>query len=70
MKDAKHQQGLYVPQLEKDSCGTGLIANLDNKASHGLVSNALTILENMEHRGAGGCDHFRDHIHMHLYAPY
>ena len=56
MKDAKHQQGLYVPQLEKDSCGTGLIANLDNKASHDLVSNALTILENMEHRGACGCD--------------
>lgn len=56
MKDAKQHTGLYVPQLEKDSCGTGLIANLDSKASHELVSNALTILENMEHRGACGCD--------------
>ena len=55
MKDGE-QQGLYVPQLEKDSCGTGLIANLDSKASHTLVDNALTILENMEHRGACGCD--------------
>ncbi len=56
MKNANQHKGLYVPQLEKDSCGTGLIANLDSKASHELVSNALTILENMEHRGACGCD--------------
>ena len=56
MKDANQHKGLYVPELEKDSCGTGLIANLDSKASHELVSNALTILENMEHRGACGCD--------------
>jgi len=56
MKETAVQKGLYVPELEKDSCGTGLIANLESKPSHELVSNALTILENMEHRGACGCD--------------
>ena len=56
MKNATERKGLYIPELEKDSCGTGLIANLDNKPSHDLVGDALTILENMEHRGACGCD--------------
>ncbi len=52
----KRIKGLYVPQLEKDSCGTGLIANLNGLTSHQLVSDALTMLENMEHRGACGCE--------------
>jgi glutamate synthase (NADPH) large chain len=50
------QKGLYVPQLEKDSCGTGLIANLHGEKSHQLVEDALTMLYNMEHRGACGCE--------------
>jgi glutamate synthase (NADPH/NADH) large chain len=49
-------QGLYVPQLEKDSCGTGFIANLNGHKSHQLIENALTMLSNMEHRGACGCE--------------
>ncbi len=48
------QKGLYVPQAERDSCGTGLIANLKNEPSHRLVQDALTMLVNMEHRGACG----------------
>ncbi|MEZ4957701.1 MAG: glutamate synthase subunit alpha, partial [Saprospiraceae bacterium] len=48
------QKGLYVPQAERDSCGTGLIANLKNNPSHKLVEDALTMLVNMEHRGACG----------------
>jgi len=55
-KKLKKNKGLYVPQLEKDSCGTGLIANLNGTVSYELVSNALTMLENMEHRGACGCE--------------
>jgi len=50
------QQGLYLPQLEKDSCGTGLIANLNGEKTHQLVEDALTMLQNMEHRGACGAD--------------
>ena len=50
------KKGLYVPELEKDSCGTGFIANLDGIQTHELVENALTMLTNMEHRGACGCE--------------
>lgn len=50
------QKGLYIPQLEKDSCGTGLIANLKGEKTHQLVEDALVMLQNMEHRGACGCE--------------
>ncbi len=56
MKDIVAENGLYVPQLEKDACGIGLICNYRNKASHQLVDNALVMLERMEHRGALGFD--------------
>ncbi|GAB5554057.1 MAG: glutamate synthase large subunit [Saprospiraceae bacterium] len=49
-------KGLYCETLEKDSCGTGLVANLDGKKSHQLIEDALTMLQNMEHRGACGCE--------------
>ncbi|MEO1259077.1 MAG: glutamate synthase large subunit [Bacteroidota bacterium] len=50
------QKGLYVPQAERDSCGTGLIAHLKNTPSHQLVKDALQMLVNMEHRGACGSE--------------
>ena len=50
------QQGLYNPEFEQDSCGVGYICNFKGRKSHKIVSDALTILENMEHRGACGCD--------------
>jgi len=50
------QRGLYTPQYEKDSCGVGLMVNLKNAPSHYVVDSALTILENMVHRGASGCE--------------
>ena len=56
MKKEELCRGLYVPQLESDACGIGMIANLEKEYSHQLVSDALTMLENMEHRGACGCD--------------
>jgi len=49
-------RGLYVPELEKDACGTGLIANLDGNKTHKLIEDALLMLTNMEHRGACGCE--------------
>lgn len=48
--------GLYRPEFERDSCGIGFIANLKGNKSHQNISDALTILENMEHRGACGCE--------------
>jgi len=50
------EKSLYVPELEKDSCGTGLIANLNGNKTHQLVQDAILMLTNMEHRGACGCE--------------
>jgi glutamate synthase (NADPH/NADH) large chain len=49
-------EGLYDPLLEKDSCGVGFIANIKGKKSHQIISDALSILCNLEHRGAVGAD--------------
>jgi glutamate synthase (NADPH/NADH) large chain len=48
--------GLYSPEFEKDSCGIGLVANLNALPSHQIVLDALTMLERMSHRGAKGCE--------------
>ena len=53
MKDAS---GLYDPRNEHDACGIGLLANIDNIKSHRVVKDALSILKNLEHRGAVGAD--------------
>lgn len=50
------KQGLYDPQFEKDACGMGFVAHIKGKPSHGIVSNALTMLINMEHRGGQGSE--------------
>ena len=49
-------QGLYDPRYEHDACGIGLIANINNIKSHRIVSDGLSILVNLEHRGAVGAD--------------
>lgn len=41
---------------ERGACGVGFIANLENKASHQIVKDALTALGCMEHRGGCGAD--------------
>jgi glutamate synthase (NADPH/NADH) large chain len=52
----KTEEGLYSPDFERDACGVGFVAHLKGKKSHSQVSDALTMLTNMEHRGACGCD--------------
>ncbi|OYV64168.1 MAG: hypothetical protein B7X07_07070, partial [Actinobacteria bacterium 21-64-8] len=47
---------LYDPSFEHDACGVGMIADLTGTPSFGTISDALTILENLEHRGAVGAD--------------
>ena len=49
-------QGLYDASFEHDSCGIGFVANIKGAKSHRHISDALTVLENMEHRGACGCE--------------
>ena len=49
-------QGLYSSQFEKDACGIGFIAQIDNKPSHQIITDALTMLQRMEHRGGVAAD--------------
>lgn len=49
-------QGLYDPRNEHDACGVGFIAHIKGKQSHDIVSQALEILKNIDHRGAVGAD--------------
>ena len=49
-------QGLYDPAHEHDACGVGFIADMKGRKSHQIVTNALEILQNLEHRGAVGAD--------------
>ena len=49
-------EGLYDPSFEHDACGVGFIADLSGRAGHGIVVKALTVLRNLEHRGAKGSD--------------
>ena len=41
---------LYRPEYEHDACGIGAVISIDGKASHSIVSDALTIVERLEHR--------------------
>jgi glutamate synthase (NADPH/NADH) large chain len=48
--------GLYDPAFERDSCGFGLIANLDDLPSHWVVETAIAALTRLTHRGAVAAD--------------
>src|SRR5262249_36528305 len=50
------KQGLYDPQYEKDSCGVGFVVDLKGRRTHRLVRDGLTALNNLNHRGACGCE--------------
>ena len=49
-------QGLYNPENEHDACGVAMVATLNKEARHEIVSQALTALRNLEHRGASGAE--------------
>ncbi len=49
-------KGLYQPGFEKDSCGFGLIANIDDMPSHWLVRTSIDALARLTHRGAVAAD--------------
>jgi glutamate synthase (NADPH/NADH) large chain len=49
-------QGLYDPAHEHDACGVGFVVDIKGVRSHAIVSQALTVLKNLLHRGACGCE--------------
>jgi glutamate synthase (NADPH) large chain len=50
------ETGLYDPANEHDACGVGFVAHIKGEKSHSIVTQALKILENLDHRGAVGAD--------------
>jgi len=48
------RQGLYDPGYEHDACGIGFVVNIKGRKSHEVVSQSLTVLSNLEHRGGVG----------------
>ena len=57
VKKAPNNKSLYRPSFEKDNCGFGLIAQMDdNQPSHWLVTTAIDALARLTHRGAVAAD--------------
>ena len=50
------RQGLYDPANEHDACGMGFVATLDGTPRHSVVADAITVLKNLDHRGAVGAE--------------
>ena len=50
------RQGLYDPANERDACGLGFIAHIKGQKRHAIITQALSILKNLSHRGATGAD--------------
>lgn len=50
------KQGLYDPKFEHDACGVAFVANIKGVKSNKIVKDGLSMLCNLEHRGASGAD--------------
>ncbi|MDR0431763.1 MAG: glutamate synthase large subunit [Bifidobacteriaceae bacterium] len=49
-------QGLYAPEFEHDSCGVAFVATLRGEPGRDIVDSALSVLKNLDHRGAVGAE--------------
>jgi glutamate synthase (NADPH) large chain len=49
-------RGLYDSRYEHDSCGVGFVVDMKGRKSHRIIRQALTVLNNLMHRGACGCE--------------
>jgi len=50
MENQNNQPGLYSPKFEHDNCGIGAVVSIKGVKTHQTVSDALSIVENLEHR--------------------
>ncbi len=50
------KQGLYDPRFEHDACGVGFVVDIKGRASNAILRDALTVLNNLDHRGACGAE--------------
>src|SRR6202050_1925408 len=56
MTSTETHRGLYREAFERDGCGFGLIASLDDKPSHWLEQTAIAFLNRLTDRGASATD--------------
>ena len=49
-ESVKREIGLYHSEFEHDNCGIGAVVNIKGRKSHETVTNALQIVEKLEHR--------------------
>src|SRR5262245_1502917 len=52
----RQRSGLYDSRFEHDACGVGMVADLSGRRMHRTVAQALSVLRNLDHRGAKGAD--------------
>ncbi|MFD1170554.1 glutamate synthase large subunit [Oceanobacillus caeni] len=50
------KQGMYDSEFEHDACGIAMLANIKGEQTHFIISQALTALERLNHRGGRGAD--------------
>ncbi|MDD3028241.1 MAG: glutamate synthase large subunit [Erysipelotrichaceae bacterium] len=50
------ENSLYDPSFEHDNCGIGAVVNIKGVKTHKTVSDALTIVEQLEHRAGKDAD--------------
>src|SRR5256885_446984 len=50
------KQGLYDPWFEHEACGVGFVVDMHGRKSHKILSDALQVLRNLDHRGASGAE--------------
>lgn len=56
MSSLPEAQGFYNPAFEHDACGVGFVADIKGRKSRSIVDDGITVLKNIEHRGAEGAD--------------
>ena len=54
--NSRAAQGLYDSRYEHDACGVGFVADLSGRHGRNVVAQAITVLRNLDHRGAKGSD--------------
>src|SRR5206468_3166704 len=56
MSMERRTRWLHDPRAERDACGVGFVVNVKGERSHDIIEKGLTVLRNLAHRGACGCD--------------
>ena len=54
--ERRDSRWLLDPRTERDACGVGFVVNVKGEATRDIIEKGLTVLRNLTHRGACGCD--------------